>query len=417
MSFGRTISTVVSGNDHTLCISNENTVFSIGYSEDSAHGFTSKNSSSFDLSSPKMIPSLIHIKSVVSVHTHSVCLDNDGNVFTFGSNLFGLLGIGVDGESLKSTHIPQKINLPPCKQVSCGNEFTICLTEDGLVYSFGYNFYGQLGLGNDEIYNSPQLISSLKDVEFIECGSFFTFCKTFNNEIYCWGYNDYAPLGLENTDNQNIPILCSSLSNEDVVDIKCGSLHTLALTSSGDVLSCGYNLCGQLGRKTDDDYSSPFQKIEDLPEITRIKCGYDYSMCIDTNTDLYVFGDNFFGQLGLGDEDNRSEPIKHPSLSNIIDISKGGDNTFVKTSNNEIYAFGKNKYSQLGIKTKDKKQLTPIRVFEDNEDIWCSNFKSKAKSARSFSVTTNTSISSQEISNSDIQIETPQNYYYGCNIC
>ena len=78
------------------------------------------------------------------------------------------------------------------------------------------------------------------------------------------------------------------------------------------------------------------------------------------------------------------KPIKHPSLSNIIDISSGGNHSFVKTSNNEIYAFGYNDYSQLGIKTKDNYQITPIRVFEDNEDIWFSNInKSKQKSARS----------------------------------
>ena len=56
---------------------------------------------------------------------------------------------------------------------------------------------------------------------------------------------------------------------------------------------------------------------------------------------------------------------------------------FVKTSNNEIYAFGNNDDFQLGIQTEDNEQITPIRVFEDNEDIWFSNInKSKAKSAR-----------------------------------
>ena len=94
------------------------------------------------------------------------------------------------------------------------------------------------------------------------------------------------------------------------------------------------------------------------------------------------FGSNCYGQLG--DTNNRNKPIKHPSLSNIIDISKGGWQTFVKTSNNEIYAFGYNNSSQLGIETEDDKQITPIRVFEDNEDIWFSSInKSKAKSARS----------------------------------
>ena len=357
----------------------------MGYSESSAHGFICKTSTYFDKTPPRMIPSLIHIKSVATIENHSVCLDNDGNVFTFGSNEFGQLGISKDKDRLKSTHFPRKVNLPPCKEVSCGCEFTICLTEDGLVYSFGNNDHGQLGLGNDELYYiSPKLIKSLKDIKLIECGPNNTFCKSLNDDIYCSGRNDYGQLGLENNEDQNTPILCSSLLNEDIVDIGCSGEHTLVLTSNGDVLSCGNNTYGNLGRKTGSNYSTTFQKIENLSEITRIECGYEHSMCIDVNNDLYVFGYNRFGQLGLGDIESRYIPIKHPSLSNIIDISKGGYHTFVKTSNNEIYAFGSNEYSQLGIKTENDDQLTPIRVLENNEDIWFSNInKSKAKSARS----------------------------------
>ena len=115
----------------------------------------------------------------------------------------------------------------------------------------------------------------------------------------------------------------------------------------------------------------------------KVGCGNSHSMCIDSNNNLYIFGSNSSGQLGLGNSDFRKKPMKHP-LSNIIDISKGGYTTFVKTLNNEIYAFGNNDFSQLGIETKDRNQLTPIRVFEDNEDIWFSNInKSKAKSAKS----------------------------------
>ena len=226
----------------------------------------------------------------------------------------------------------------------------------------------------------------MKDVEFIECGAYHTFCKTINNEVYCWGKNTTCQLGLGNISNQITPILCSSLLNEDVVDIKCGSMHTLVLTSNLEVLGCGDNKYGQIGAKVYtylDAVHSTFQKIQELPEIIKIGCGNHYSLCIDVNNDLYVFGDNEYGQLGLGDTNTRFTPIKHPSLSNIIDISKGGLHTFVKTSNNEIYAFGYNEYSQLGIKTEHADQITPIRVFEDNEDIWFSNVnKSKAKSAR-----------------------------------
>ena len=185
----------------------------------------------------------------------------------------------------------------------------MCLSENGEVYSFGYNGNGQLGLGNNQYFCSPQLIESLKDVEFIACGGFHTFCKTINNDIYSWGFNNYGQLGLVCTENKNTPILCSSLSNEDVIDIKCGDEHTLVLTSNGDVLSCGSNTDGQSGRETD---LTSFQIIEDLSDIIKIECGDIHSICIDINNDLYFFGYNYFGQLGLGDTDNRNKPIKHP---------------------------------------------------------------------------------------------------------
>jgi len=385
----RSVSNIVCSDSFTLCLNNDLNVVSFGRSTNGSHGHKEDN-----VFPPKIISSLNHIISISTFGGHCVCLDNDGNVSTFGSNQYGQLGIG-NRDTLKYTSIPQKVNLPPCIQISCGGNFTMCLSESGEIYSFGNNETGQLGLGNNENYYSPQLISSLKDVEFIECGYSYTFCKTLNNEIFCWGYNCYGALGLDNTKNQKTPILCSSVSNEDVIDIKCGNAHTLVLTSNEGVLSSGYNYYGQIGRKCGGNYSSSFQKIEDLSEITRIECGKYHSLCIDINNNLYVFGFNQYGQLGLDDTDDRDKPIKHPSLSNIIDISKGGYQTFVQTSNNEIYAFGENNCSQLGITTEDYKQITPIRVFEDNEDIWFSNInKSKTKSARSV---INTTVSNEKL--------------------
>ena len=368
----RTLATIVCSSDYTLSISHEG-VFYFGFLVDIQLQTVEQ------IFPPRKIPSLEKIKSIDS-RLHCACLDYDGNVYTFGVNFYGQLGIG--DHTVQSTNIPQKVELPPCKQVSCGATFTFCLTENGVIYGFGLNVQGQLALEKAKVLHlSPQKITSLKDVEFIECGYSYTFCKTLNNEIFCWGENSLGQLGLGNTDDQDKPILCSSLLDEDVVDIKCGERHTLVLTSNQNVLSCGNTEYGQLGRE--DINLSTFQKIAELLDIIRIECGSHHSLCIDINNNLFVFGSNSFGQLGLGDTKNRNKPIKHPSLSNIIDISKGGNHTFVKTSNNEIYAFGNNECSQLGIKTEDNKQLTPIRVFEENEDIWYSSvYKSKAKSAR-----------------------------------
>ena len=102
-----------------------------------------------------------------------------------------------------------------------------------------------------------------------------------------------------------------------------------------------------MGRETKDSRPNIFSKITKLCDIIRIECGSDFSKCIDTNGQLFVFGENYHGQLGLGDTVKRFQPVKHPSLSNIIDISSRGDHTFVKTCNNEIYSFGKNTYWRI----------------------------------------------------------------------
>ena len=422
----RNVSTIICSEDMTLCLSTDGTVFSVGHSSFGENGYEEEV-----VFPPKIIPLLVNIKSVDSSGNHSACLDYDGNVFTFGINMCGQLGI-CNPFHLISTHIPQKVNLPPCIQISCGRFCTMCVTEDGLVYLFGNTIGNQ-----DECFYLPTIIEYLQDVQFIECVERYAFCKTKNNEIYCWGSNDCGQLGLGNLDLQITPVQCTSLLNEDIVDIKCSTNHTLALNSKGEVLSCG----GDSYRQTENTKLSLFTKIEDLPEIIRIECGAYHSMCIDINNNLYIFGGNgqlrretrnqfcrAFGKIEdlsgirIEHEDNQSmhitfdnhlyvfdrnecneigletldeirtkiissighidKPKKQPSLSNIIDISKGGNHCFVKTSNNEIYAFGNNKYSQLGIETELEKQLLPIRVFQDNEDIWRSNFKSMAKSAR-----------------------------------
>lgn len=120
--------------------------------------------------------------------------------------------------------------------------------------------------------------------------------------------------------------------------------------------------------------------IESLPEIIRIEAGYHSGLCIDNQYNLWVFGWNCYGQLGLGDKINRFEPVKH-DLKDILDIFYGGTHTFIKTSNNEIYTFGRNSNHQIGIDNSQQSILSPIRVFKGEEHIWGSNRTSRAKSA------------------------------------
>ena len=330
---------------------------------------------------------LKNISAISCGNFHTVCLDMDGNIFTFGKNINGRLGRTWNLSSLLylimnlfrgKFNFFSVYNIPSIKQISCGTDFTICVSEDGNLYSFGGNGCGQLGHGNLTSYNYPRKVEKVKDVDFVVCGNQFSICKTFYNEIFAFGFNFFGQLGTGDAVTKISPVKCENWP-DDIVDIKCGHNFTLVLTLSQEVYSCGTNTYFQLGRKTFNTWKDlSLKKIPDLDGIIRIECGVSHSMCIDVQNDLYIFGCNSNGEHGLGDTEFKKKLTKHPFLSNIIDISSNGFSTFVKTSSNEIFAFG----------AKDSRnarfaQLTPIQVFQGKEDIWSSNFNiSRAKSAK-----------------------------------
>ena len=371
-------SSIICTLNNTFCISDDFLVYILG----DIDNYISNNNNIRHI--PRLIEGIYDIKTIDCGISHILCLNFNGNVFSFGANICGQLGIGKSSNGLSRTYILQKIDIPPCKQIACGEEFSMCLTEEGSLYSFGSNVYGQLGLGRR--YNGyffPQLIPDLHNVEYIVCGHYHSICKTYNNTYYGWGANNNGQLGHIECGIYNKPILCNNYP-DDIISIKCGHIHTLLLTLEGNIYSFGDNYDGQLGLDDGDiKQTNTPTLIRNVPEIRRIECGQFHCLCIDINDNLWVFGSNDYGQLGLGDKKNRYKPIFHPILSNIMDISSKGYSTFVKILDDKIYAFGANTYFQLGIKVSEKPQLSPIQVFQDNENIWGSfTGKSKQKSAR-----------------------------------
>ena len=333
---------------------------------------------------PILIKDLYDIKMIDCGLGHILCLDFNGSVFSFGNNYSGELGLGKGRNELEKTCIPQRINISSCKQIACGSNFSMCLTKDELLYSFGNNNYGALGLGSNHIMSDhPKLIPNFNNIEYIVCGCFNSICKTHDNTYYGWGSNDFGQIGHDMNSNYYKPTLCKNFP-DNIISIKCSSCQILLLTLKGIIYYLG-DRDGILLELNDNDIKKTNAPIliTNIPEIRRIECGYDSFMFIDINNHLWVFGENNYGQLGLGDKKGRYKPIRHPILSNVIDISSKGFHTFVKTLDGKIYAFGENDHSQLGVKTNKNEQLTPIQVFRGNEDIWGSLInKNKQKSAR-----------------------------------
>ena len=136
----------------------------------------------------------------------SFVLSSEELCFSCGLNNYGELGVGdkTDRSSLTSLNFPLKF-----KSISCGLSFNLCLTENNLCYVWRRNNYGQLGLGDTNNRSIPILFSlpNNEKISFITCGYSHTICLTENNLCYVWGYNDYGQLGLGDTNNRYRPTL------------------------------------------------------------------------------------------------------------------------------------------------------------------------------------------------------------------
>ena len=136
--------------------------------------------------------------------------------------------------------------------------------------------------------------------------------------------------------------------------------HTLFLTKTGEVYSCGFGMDGQLGLGHHHDRNIP-TKIPDLPPMKQVSAG-SHSVFLSTTNEVYVCGKNDFGQLGLGHTNEIFHPIKIPNLPKIRQISCGHWYTAMITKLGEIYICGCNLSSQLGINSPDLYILYPTRI-------------------------------------------------------
>ncbi|VDM01675.1 unnamed protein product [Schistocephalus solidus] len=170
------------------------------------------------------------------------------------------------------------------KAVACGAGFALFLTPSGVLFSKGIGSRGQLGHGDLESRDTPEIISALQPVPVVSvaCGFWHCACLTgwFNDfafnllaildvgDVYTWGSNEYGQLGLpslnlEKSRSGNDPTFFSDSSvnvcaipspvdfpnDANVTEIACGSRHTACLTEAGELFTFGWNGAGQLGFK------------------------------------------------------------------------------------------------------------------------------------------------------------------------
>ncbi|XP_065851950.1 ultraviolet-B receptor UVR8-like isoform X2 [Euphorbia lathyris] len=158
---------------------------------------------------------------------------NTGALLTFGWGLYGQCGQGNTNDVLRPACVPSLLGYE-VEKIAAGLWHTVCITADGGVYAFGGNQFGQLGTGADQAQTRPRKLdaSSLesKHAKIVSCGARHSVILT-DDQVYSWGWNKYGQLGLGDSIDRNIP---SQVSTEGYVpkNVACGWWHTLLLADA-----------------------------------------------------------------------------------------------------------------------------------------------------------------------------------------
>lgn len=288
-------------------------------------------------------PILISTANVVQVacgRQHSAFLTDEGKVYTFGLNYYGNLGIGNPGDRIYN---PTPVPLPyKISKIICGYVHTIFVTTDGLCYGCGSNYQGQLGLVNIPTFREARLIPHLPSI-IDGAASDHSALLTANGEVYVSGSNDQGELGLGDVITGTNFTKISDLPK--IIQVACGPSTTLFLTSEGQIYGCGYGKYLGLGNLP---ITTP-QRLFSLTNISSLACGTYHNIAVDIFGTAYTWGDNYNGQLGLGDNRDRLTPTILPEFHNIAQVTCGSNFTIIITIDGEMYTWGNNISSQLGL--------------------------------------------------------------------
>ena len=275
------------------------------------------------------------------------------------------------------------ISIPGIKfvEVDAGNNTMVALTDQGTVYTWGRNDYGQLGDGTTTASFTPVQVKGVNGVGYltgvthISAGQQHILASTADG-VYAWGRNGDGQLGDGTNTNRSTPVQVLGVGSSGLFPaptaISAGEFHSLALTADG-LFAWGSNGYGELGDNTQTQRRSPVQVkgvggTGFLTGVTAIAAGLQSSVALGA-TDVYTWGKNSAGQLGIGSTDGMYHPLPNKVkdsagtgfLAGATAIAAGQAFAMALLPSG-VFTWGDNTYSQLGDGTASATATLPVQV-------------------------------------------------------
>jgi alpha-tubulin suppressor-like RCC1 family protein len=254
-------------------------------------------------------------------------------------------------------------------RIAAGNGFSLARNARGTaVYSWGSDSGEALGNGGGGDRNAPGPIPLPgfvpQPATFIATGSGAKHGLMISDGVlWSWGYNGFGQLGSGNTNSQPNPLPVTHDNGFVVtgaIAAAAGSLHTLILRSDGLVFASGFNASGQLGDGTTTDRLRAVA-VPGLSNITAVAAGGQFSLALRSDGTVWAWGANNAGQLGDGTLLSRPAPVRVSGVAGAIAIAAGDEHALALLASGAVLAWGANGQGQLGDGTTVNRS-TPVTV-------------------------------------------------------
>ena len=348
---GRTAVSVSSGQYHTCAILDDDSLKCWGYNGYGQLGIGS--------TTQQTTPQTVNLgtgRTAVSVsagYTHTCAILDDGSLKCWGVGTAGQLGIGLNVNQIT----PQTVGLGTGRtavSVSAGVQHTCAILDDGSLKCWGYNNYGQLGIGSTTNQNTPQTVDlgTGRTAVSVSLGRYHTCALLDDDSLKCWGYNYYGQLGIDSTTQQNTPQTVSFSTNQIPKFVSVDSYSTCVIFEDSRAMCMGQLYSWFSGSSSALIMYTPEYLVR-FSEIGKdeVSAGYYHTCAILVNGSLKCMGYNIYGQIGIGSTTTQKSPqtVNLGTGRTAVSVSSGRDHTCAVLDNGSLKCWGRNYYGELGI--------------------------------------------------------------------
>ena len=252
------------------------------------------------------------------------------------------------------------------RSVSAGDNFTLLADQDGTVWSWGKNEYGQLGDGTTIDRPYPIMVEGLENIIQVAAGPLYSLALTEDGRVYSWGYNMWGQLGDGELDDRNLPALVALDSGVCIKQIAAGGDFALALADDGTLYGWGSNFSEELGEQECGYTETPLVLQTGTPFV-KICAGYNFSVALTNDGRVFSWGN----QLRIGGFRVETGITEIPGITDIVDVAAKYDHALIVNASGEVYGWGDNQYGQLGVSGQNEVAYAmKIDALQDVERVY-----------------------------------------------